>query len=194
MKPSWIVVLLVLFLQLAAAAPAWMEEAMQEPPKPQPLELGLWGGGGAVANDHGRDTHVWVAGFRMGKIVAGHRSGTFLEYAGELNPAFVVLQDKAVYGMEVIPLLLKISYGEGRKVRPYTELGGGLLFSNSEVPQNTSRFNFTPQVRFGLEFPMHEKNAFILGFQYVHISNANLATRNRGYNTLQLHLGWLWYR
>lgn len=171
---------------------AWSEDRDSWDPKK--WEIGIWGGAGKVANDHGRDTKLMLAGIGVGKVVAGGSGGMALEYAMEFAPVFVIYQKTAVYGAEVAPLLLKLQFAPAARTNPFLEFGGGLLFTNSDVPENTSQFNFTPQLRFGVELARPHGQAFALAFQYVHISNANTAKRNRGYNSLHMQLGYFWSR
>jgi hypothetical protein len=154
--------------------------------------LGLWAGGGKVINDHGRDTKLLLSGVHLGKVFRNWSNGVAMELAVEAAPVFVVFQSSTVYGAEVAPLLMKWHFGYGGRVDPYLEAGGGLLFSSAEVPERTSTFNFTPQLRFGFEFPLQDNRAFSVAIQYVHISNAQTAERNRGYNSLHLQLGYVW--
>ena len=72
-------------------------------------------------------------------------------------------------------------------VQPYLELGGGTLFTSSEVPQGTSKVNFTSGAAFGMHF--FGKKAWSVEVRYMHISNAGLTSPNPGINTVQVRLG-----
>jgi len=73
-------------------------------------------------------------------------------------------------------------------VVPYLELGGGTLFTNSKVPEGTSRINFITGGAAGLHF-LRSKHNISAEVRYMHISNAGLATPNPGINTIQFRLG-----
>lgn len=60
-------------------------------------------------------------------------------------------------------------------MRPYFEAGSGLLWTNLEVPELGTRFNFSSQVGAGFEiFP------YRFGYRFRHVSNAGISERNLG--------------
>ena len=156
-------------------------------------EIGMWTGGGTGVSGSTKGTQLWLTGFRFGKVLAGGTHGS-LEYALEAIPVFVVFQESTIYGMDITPFLLKWNLRSKSRVIPYFEFGAGLLYTSDNVPERTSVLNFTPQGGFGLHVFTHEKQAITFTFKYMHISNGGLESPNPGINSLQLLLGYNWFR
>jgi hypothetical protein len=100
---------------------------------------------------------VWNAGFRYGWILTAPHGPGFLrgqlEYAIDAVPVFLVMQRSGTaYGGGFNPFAFKWILAPGKQVRPYFEIGGGTLFTNVKVPENTSRVNFTTSGALGLHF------------------------------------------
>ncbi|HXE90509.1 MAG TPA: acyloxyacyl hydrolase [Terriglobales bacterium] len=161
-------------------------------------ELGPWVGGGTSVPGGVEDTGFFNAGFRVGRVMTGQRGPGFLrgnlEIVGEFIPAYVVFQRTTVYGFGLTPGLFKWNFTSKRRVVPYFEAGGGLLFTRTSVPEFTSTVNFTPQAAFGLQFFTREKRAWSVAARYVHISNAGLESPNPGINSVQFTLGYSWFK
>jgi hypothetical protein len=156
-------------------------------------EVQVWTGGGHGLNGSTSDTGVWNLGLRYGWVLtepvgAGPLRGRF-EYAVEVVPAFVLTQrTNTAYGIGLNPFALKWDFVPRHGVVPYAEIGGGTLFSNTEVPAGTSRVNFTTSGAIGLHF-LRRKNNWSAEVRFMHISNAGLATPNPGINTIQVRIG-----
>jgi lipid A 3-O-deacylase len=139
------------------------------------------------------DTGVWNLGFRYGWVLTdavgpGPVRGRF-EYAVDVVPIFVLTQrTNTAYGLGLNPFALKWDFVPRRGIVPYAEIGGGTLFSNTQVPPGTSRVNFTTSGAIGVHF-LRSKNNWSAEVRYMHISNAGLATPNPGINTIQVRIG-----
>jgi lipid A 3-O-deacylase len=160
-------------------------------------EVQIWTGGGHGTNGSQSSDGVWNLGLRYGLILTAPHGPGFLrgrlEYAVEAVPAFVVFQKQnTAYGVGVNPFAFKWAFDAQGSVVPYFELGGGTLFTNTQVPAGTSRINFTSGGAAGLHF-LRSKHNFSAEVRYMHISNAGLATPNPGINTIQLRLGFGWF-
>ena len=193
------VVLLLLLCAVGAAAQTGSSQNLPSASlKKGTWDLGIWTGGGTALTGSSSETRAWNAGVRIGRVLTGeHGSGRMrgnLEWAADIIPAYVIFQNKTVYGGGFSPLLLKWNFTSGRKIAPFIETGGGVLFTSSEVPPGTSTTNFTPQVGFGMHIFTREKRAFTFTGKYVHISNAGLSTPNPGINTIQFTVGYHWFR
>jgi len=156
-------------------------------------ELQLWTGGGHGLNGSTADSGVWNVGARYGWILTVPHGPGFLrgqfEYAVDVVPLFMVVQRNGnAYGFGLNPFALKWNFTKPRRVVPYFELGGGTLFTNTDVPPGTSRVNFTSGGALGLHFLQSRYN-WSVELRFMHISNAGLASPNPGINTLQLRLG-----
>ena len=162
-------------------------------------DLGLWTAGGHSVSGGTADTGVWNAGVRVGKVLTDeHGSGLLrgnLEYAVDFLPAYLLLFPRqTAYAGGLDPVILKWNFTGGRKVAPYLEFGGGVLFSLDDVPPGASNVNFMPQASFGVQIFTRERRAITVAARYVHISNAGLATPNPGINTLQFAIGYQWFK
>jgi len=156
-------------------------------------ELQVWTGGGHGLNGSTSDTGVWNLGVRYGWVLTdpvgpGFLRGRF-EYAVDVVPVFLLTQGNGTaYGIGLNPFALKWNFAASRKVTPYAEIGGGTLFTNTDVPPGTSRVNFTTSGAVGVHF-LRSKYNWSAEVRYMHISNAGLATPNPGINTIQVRLG-----
>jgi hypothetical protein len=92
------------------------------------------------------------------------------------------------YGFGLNPFALKWNFAGRSGVIPYFELGGGTLFTNTQVPPGTSRVNFTTSGALGVHL-LRSKYNWSAEVRFMHISNAGLATPNPGINTLQFRIG-----
>ena len=156
-------------------------------------EFQVWTGGGHGLNGSTSDTGVWNLGVRYGWVLTdpigpGPLRGRF-EYAVDVVPIFLLTQrTNTAYGIGLNPFALKWNFGDSRSAIPYFDLGGGVLFTNTQVPPGTSRTNFTTSGALGLHF-LRTKYNWSAEVRFMHISNAGLATPNPGINTIQFRLG-----
>lgn len=160
-------------------------------------EIQFWTGGGHGTHGSQSSDVVWNLGFRYGLILTAPHGPGFLrgrlEYALDAVPAFVISQKQnTAYGVGVNPFAFKWLLDTRRSVAPYVEIGGGTLFTNTQVPAGTSRINFTTSAALGLHF-LRSKHNLSAELRYMHISNAGLASPNPGINTVQLRLGFGWF-
>ena len=156
-------------------------------------ELQVWTGGGHGLNGSQSGDGVWNVGFRYGLILtAPHGPGLLrgrLEYAVDAVPVFLVVQKtNTAFGVGVNPFAFKWALDTHSSVLPYFELGGGTLFTNTKVPEGTSRINFTTGADLGLHF-LRSKYNISTEVRYMHISNAGLSSPNPGINTIQFRIG-----
>jgi hypothetical protein len=156
-------------------------------------EFQIWTGGGHGINGSQSGDGVWNVGLRYGLILTGPHGPGFLrgrlEYAVDAVPLFLVFQKtNTAYGVGVNPFAFKWALDTRRNVVPYFEIGGGTLFTNTKVPEGTSRINFTTSAALGLHF-LQSKHNISAEVRYMHISNAGLSTPNPGINTIQFRLG-----
>jgi hypothetical protein len=156
-------------------------------------EIQLWTGGGHSVAGGTSDTSVWNLGLRYGWILTRPHGPGFLkgrfEYALDAVPAFVVFQPaNRAYGAGFNPLNLKWNFATRGRIVPYFELSGGTLFTNHDVPTGANSVNFTSAAALGTHFLGDSRN-WSVELRYMHISNAGLADRNSGINTVQVRLG-----
>jgi hypothetical protein len=156
-------------------------------------ELQAWTGGGHGLSGTQSGDGVWNVGLRYGLILTAPHGPGFLrgrlEYAVDAVPVFLVVQKtNTAYGAGLNPFAFKWALDTSHSVVPYFEIGGGTLFTNTKVPEATSRINFTSTAALGLHF-LRSKHNISAEVRYMHISNAGLAAPNPGINTFQFRLG-----
>jgi hypothetical protein len=165
----------------------------QSGPERRQHELQVWSAGGHGLNGSTSDTGLWNLGARYGWVLTGPIGprpirGRF-EYAVDIVPVFLLTQSTGTaYGLGLNPFALKWNFIGRRNLTPYAELGGGTLFSNTQVPPGTSRVNFTTSGTVGVHF-LRSKYNWSAEVRFMHISNAGLATPNPGINTIQVRIG-----
>ncbi|MGB8325919.1 MAG: acyloxyacyl hydrolase [Candidatus Acidiferrum sp.] len=157
-------------------------------------EWQAWTGGGHGLNGSTSGTGVWNVGLRYGLILTAPHGPGFLqgqlEYALDAVPVWVITQrTNTAYGAGVNPFAFKWILSKPQKVKPFLEIEGGTLFTNTKVPELTSQINFTTSAALGMHV-LGEKHDWTAEVRFMHISNAGLATPNPGINTIQVRLGW----
>jgi lipid A 3-O-deacylase len=165
----------------------------QDGPEGGGREIQVWTGGGHAMNGKTSDTGLWNAGLRYGWVLTGpHGPGLLrgrFEYAVDAVPLFVVFQrTNTAYGAGLNPLGLKWNFSGFGKATPYCELGGGTVFTNTQVPGGASRVNFTTSAALGMHF-LRKKYNWSAEVRFMHISNAGISSLNPGINTLQFRIG-----
>jgi hypothetical protein len=93
-------------------------------------------------------------------------------------------------------VILQWNFTRGKKIAPYIQAEGGVLFSTHNLPPgNTSYVNFTPGGAFGVHIFTRQGRALQLEGAVLHHSSASLGTTNPGYNAAFLFtIGYTWYK
>jgi hypothetical protein len=170
----------------------------QAGPEGASSEWQVWTGGGHGINGSQSGTGVWNLGLRYGMVITSPHGPGFmrgqLEYALDAVPAWVIVQStNTAYGAGVNPFAFKWILTSPKKVKPYFEIEGGTLFTNTKVPEGTSHVNFTTSGAFGAHF-LGEKHNWTAEVRFMHISNAGISSPNPGINTIQVRIGWGMFR
>jgi lipid A 3-O-deacylase len=181
---------ILVFALLASAAAA----RAQMGPEEAGSEWQVWTGGGHGINGSTSGTGVWNVGLRYGLILTAPHGPGFLqgqlEYALDAVPVWVITQrTNTAYGAGVNPFAFKWILSTPQRVKPFFEIEGGTLFTNTKVPELTSQINFTTSAALGMHV-LGVKHDWTAEVRFMHISNAGLATPNPGINTIQVRLGW----
>jgi hypothetical protein len=156
-------------------------------------DLEVWTSGGYSVKGGVHDIGVWDVGLRYGWVITDLHGPSFLrgrfEYALEAVPVYWVFQPTGIsYGFSVTPIVLKWEFQERHRIVPYYEMGGGPLFTSSDIPPGISRVNFASGGAFGFHF-LRKKYNWSAEFRFQHISDAGLTNPNPGINTLQVRIG-----
>jgi hypothetical protein len=157
-------------------------------------EWQVWTGGGHGINGSQSGTGVWNLGLRYGIVISSPHGPGFLrgqlEYALDAVPAWAIVQStNTAYGAGVNPFAFKWILTTPKKVKPYFEIEGGTLFTNTKVPEGTSHVNFTSSGALGAHI-LGEKHNWTAEVRFMHISNAGISSPNPGINTIQVRIGW----
>ncbi len=189
MKPF---LLLLLVCGLAEAQDA-------KPLDHEPWDFGVWAGGGFNVPGGTKDTQTLNAGVRLGKVLTDESGPGFLrgvfEWSADLLPVYFLFQPaKNAYAEGFNPVNLKWNFTAKDRAVPYLELGGGVLFSSTDVPANTSRVNFVTHGALGLQIFSRDRRAVSMAARFEHISNAGLTVPNPGINSVQFSLGYNWFK
>lgn len=204
-----------------------------------PFEVGpLVQGGVGVTGD--RDSFRFLmVGVHAGKVLTGdHGSGPLrgnFEYAAELFPFWQAYTPRfrrancvpspvpgaiscsplytvggTFTGVTVTPIILRWNFAGTRRITPWAQAAGGLLWTNHKFPafgspvlnlgndgpnSGTSVWNFTPQGGIGLHYFLKPNRSIDLGANAIHISSASLGDRNPGVNaSVQFSIGYTWWK
>jgi lipid A 3-O-deacylase len=156
-------------------------------------EVQVWSAGGHSVPGGTQHTGIFDAGLRYGWMLTGQHGPGLLrgnfEYTVDAVPAYLIFQPaNTAYGVGFNPLGLKWNFERRGRFSPYFELGGGVLFTDHNVPTYTNTVNFSPSAALGTHI-LGEKYNWSVEVWYLHISNAGLAVPNPGLNTVQVRVG-----
>ena len=204
-----------------------------------PFEIGAIVQGGAGVTDNRGDFKFVMAGVHAGKVLTSDHGRRILrgdfEYAVELFPFWQAYTPKfqrancvptstpgiiscsplytaggTFTGVSVTPIILRWNFSGSRRLAPWAQAAGGLLWTNHKFPAfgsptlnlgndgpntDTSVWNFTPQGGIGVHYFLDSHRSVDLGANAVHISSASLGDRNPGVNaSVQFSIGYSWWR
>lgn len=108
--------------------------------------------------------------------------------------SLVSIQRGTTYGGGFNPFDVRWNFTSTKRISPYVELNGGVLFTNHELPVGTSTVNFVSGATVGVNIFTRLKRAISVDVRYAHISNAGLASPNPGLNTVQGQIGYHWFK
>jgi hypothetical protein len=111
----------------------------------------------------------------------------------------------AYNGFSITPILLRWDLSGTRRILPFVQGGGGLIWTNHKFPpvgplplpghQGTSVWNFSPQFGVGFQYFLKPRRSITFNANAEHISNASLGDANPGVNaTVQFQIGYSWWK
>jgi len=79
---------------------------------------------------------------------------------------------------------------------PFFDVGAGVLRTplSKHVPEVNGFTQFSPQGGFGLEYFIRPQRALVFEWRTVHMSNADFAPPNMGFNSSMITIGFRWLR
>jgi lipid A 3-O-deacylase len=209
------------------------------PGSAMPFEFGASFQGGVGLTENRDGFKFLMAGVHAGKVLYRHDKPGFFtgnfEYGMELFPYWQSFTPKfqrancvAVAGGSEIsctplytvggtfsgasftPIILRWNFAGRRRIAPYVQGAGGLLWTNHKYPAfgsptlnlindgpntDASVWNFTPQGGVGLHYFLSPRRSIDFGANAVHISSASLGDKNPGVNaSVQFSLGYSFWK
>ncbi len=204
-----------------------------------PFEFGVLGQGGTGLTEDRNGFKFAMAGVHAGKVLykndtPGLLKGNF-EYAVELFPYWQSFTPKfqrakcvagavageitcspyytvggTFSGVSVTPIILRWNFAGGRRISPWVQGAGGLIWTNHKYPAfgspilnltndgpntDASVWNFTPQGGVGFHYFLSPRRSIDFGANAVHISSASLGDKNPGVNaSVQFSLGYSFWK
>jgi hypothetical protein len=198
-----------------------------------PWEYGPFFAGGVGTGDRA-DFSFANAGVRLGRVLTNqHLPGLLrgqFEYAGELMPYWQsftpppnIHNTHVIYpggttafipepynggtfsGISITPIILRWDLKPSRRIVPFLQGAGGVLWTNHKYPPDiiapagkpgrTSVWNFTPQFGIGAHYFLRNGRSIELAANAIHISSASLGDRNPGVNaSVQFQIGYTFWK
>lgn len=119
-------------------------------------------------------------------------AGVWLYSWGRFDSLFAPGSDRRgpVAGTGLVPLGLRASASLGSSLVAFGEAAGGAVGFTSNVPDTGSRrLNFLAFAGLGIRSSRGVRPALLVGYRFVHLSNAHTAPRNPGFNAHLLYVG-----
>lgn len=134
-----------------------------------------------------RWSHLW--GENFGSILRGHPA-----VAVEFLPVMAFIETgRTTWGVGA-NLLYEHHFAAVGRVLPVWKLGGGFMYTGSDLPRDETQHNFSLLTALGVDVMVSERSALFLGYRFQHVSNANTGNRNPGINLHSVMFGLSFYR
>jgi len=108
----------------------------------------------------------------------------------EATPIFAQFKPSRIYGVGIAPVVWRWNFPPRPKWSAFGELSMGGLWTSDEIPEGTSRINFSAHWGGGIRFHPRGGNAILIGYRFQHFSNGNQLGSNPGVNSHVLIAGW----
>ncbi len=191
-----------------------------------PWDRGVFVAGGFGTSGETSD-HFLNAGVRLGKVLTDPAGPAILrgqfEYAAAFTPYWQAFTPRQIYivttgippenhvvatggtytGLGLVPVILRWNLvqkpGHWKRVMPWMQGAGGLVWTNHKFPPNrarrTSVWNFEPQIGVGIHYFVKPEQSITFAANAVHVSNASLGDANPGVNaTVRFEIGYTWWK
>jgi opacity protein-like surface antigen len=163
---------------------------------------------------YGRDLHLVTV--RFGRVI-GTKKNVSYEYMFGVTPLAAFSKNevhndryisatatpnepktirKTTYAVAIQPVNFKFMFLAKKRLKPYVQVGAGLLYAQKPVPVPYSkRFNFTGDFGGGFMYMLSENRTINLGYKYFHISNGNIGGKinNPGFNANVFYLNYSFF-
>jgi len=211
----------------------------------KPMEYGVFAQGGVGLTEDRDSFRFFMVGAQAGKVLTGPLGpgvlrGTF-EYGVQIIPFWqsytptfqrnncVTLASSTIScsapftvggtftGVSITPAIFRWNFASGKKVVPWVQGGGGVIWTNHKYPAyggppytgvvgsgsyadnainaDTSVWNFTPQFGVGAHYFTRPNRSIDFSANAIHISSASIGDKNPGVNaSVQFSLGYSWWK
>lgn len=163
---------------------------------------------------YGRDLHLPVIRFSR---VIGTKKNVSYQYMFGVTPLAIFTRNEVINPdyvsptatPNVAPTMRETTYGTGfqpvnfkfiflaeNRLKPYAQVGAGLLVTNKAVPvPRSTLFQLTGDFGGGLMYMLTPKKAVSLGYKYFHISNGNINGKinNPGFNANVFYINYSYF-
>lgn len=76
--------------------------------------------------------------------------------------------------------LIKYTFPLSKKIRPYAKGGLGVLYMSQHTREQSTQYNFLPQIGGGFHYFIDDNTALSFEYRYRHLSNASFGNPNAG--------------
>jgi opacity protein-like surface antigen len=98
---------------------------------------------------------------------------------------------KTVYGADVKPIGVRLLWRRDERFKPYLlSTGGVVYFTDRVLSTEGAHLNFSAEFGAGVQYTLHDRSEFRLGYSLYHISNGNIARHNPGLDTNMIYAAW----
>jgi hypothetical protein len=153
----------------------------------------IGGVGSSVGGGHRADREQAFNAIEWGRLIRGeHGPGVLrgrLEMLIEITPVFLAFQSYRAEGAGFSPLMFRWNLREHGRIYPFLEMASGVVATNRDVPEDTTRFNFSSHAGTGARVRVVERWGVVVGYRFQHLSNGSTAPRNPGINSNVGYLG-----
>jgi hypothetical protein len=164
---------------------------------------------------YGRDLNLIT--FRFGRVIGTKKNVTY-QYMFGFSPLAIFTKNEVVnpdhvsdeetptvprtkrettYGFGVQPVNFKFIFLAKNRLKPYAQVGTGILITNKAVPvPQSTLFQLTGDFGGGFMYMLSPTKAVNLGYKYFHISNGNINGKinNPGFNANVFYLNYSFFR
>ena len=170
------------------------------------FQWSAWGGG-SVGNGHvfgySKDRRLDIVDLQLAHPLWRFKENT-LSYkiavvpvavleeprASASNSSALTAQRRFVYGAGASPVGAEFAMRTQHALQPFVDSTGGFLyFADRVFSPLASQFNFTVDLGAGLRIVPHRGPAVLVGYRYLHVSNANISARNPGGDFQVIYIG-----
>jgi hypothetical protein len=168
---------------------------------------------GSIGHYHLFASSRVMAGFHASGLEYDRNSwgqflGARMDYVAEVLPVAVLTQPtesdvwgnplstkmEHVAGLAITPIGLRMLWRDGKRVKPYAFLKGGMIgFSKKALSPTATYEDFTLQSSLGLQFRLNDRWDFRAGALYFHFSNAFIVPSNPGLDSMSYDAGFSYH-